>query len=112
MKWLSGLVIVGTFAVLTYLEKKRPLRKQIEPKWLNFSRDMAIAATTGIAINFLEKPVTDKLTKFVEKKNFGFLKIVKLPKILETVLAVVLLDYTSLSLARFDSQTAVSLAIS
>lgn len=94
MKWLSGIVIFGTFAVLTYLEKKRPLRKQIEPKRLNFSRDLAIAATAGIAVNFLEKPVTDKLTKFVEERNFGLLKIVKLPKILETALAVVLLDYT------------------
>jgi sterol desaturase/sphingolipid hydroxylase (fatty acid hydroxylase superfamily) len=94
MKWLSGIVIFGTFAVLTYLEKKRPLRKQIEPKRLNLSRDLAIAATAGIAVNFLEKPVTDKLTRFVEKRNFGLLKIVKLPKILEIALAVVLLDYT------------------
>lgn len=94
MKWLSGIVIVGTFAVLTFLEKKRPLRKRIEPKWLNASRDLAIAATAGIAVNFLEKPVTDKLTKLVEEKNFGLLKIVKLPEFLEIILAIVLLDYT------------------
>ena len=77
-----------------FLEKKKPLRKQIEPKLLNASRDLAIASTAAAASYFLEKPVTDKLTKSVERKNFGLLKITKLPKFLETVLAVVLLDYT------------------
>ncbi|CAN5790164.1 sterol desaturase family protein [soil metagenome] len=94
MKWLSGIVIFGTFAVLTYFEKKRPLRKQIEPKWLNVSRNLLIASTAGIAVNFLEKPIAEKLTATVEQKRIGLLKIVRLPKILETVLAVILLDYT------------------
>jgi sterol desaturase/sphingolipid hydroxylase (fatty acid hydroxylase superfamily) len=34
------------------------------------------------------------LTKFVENSQFGLLKIFRLPKVLETILAVVLLDYT------------------
>jgi sterol desaturase/sphingolipid hydroxylase (fatty acid hydroxylase superfamily) len=42
----------------------------------------------------IENPVAERLTKFVENKQFGLLKIFRLPKILETVLAVVLLDYT------------------
>ncbi len=42
----------------------------------------------------VEKPVTDKLTKFVESKNIGILKIFRLPKFVETALAVLLLDYT------------------
>ncbi|MGI9056134.1 MAG: sterol desaturase family protein [Pyrinomonadaceae bacterium] len=94
MKWLNGIIIFGTFIALTVLEKKRPLRKQIEPKWLNASRDLAIASTAAAASGFLEKPVADRLTKFVERKNFGLLKILRLPKFLETVMAIVLLDYT------------------
>ncbi|MEO6588915.1 MAG: sterol desaturase family protein [Pyrinomonadaceae bacterium] len=94
MKWFNGLVIFGTFAILTFFEKKKPLRKQIEPKLLNFTRDLTIAATAALVANFLEKPVTDKLTKFVEQKHFGLLRILKLPKIIETALAVILLDYT------------------
>lgn len=94
MKWISGIVIFGTFAVLTFFETKKPLRKQIEPKLLNAARDLAIASTAALAGNFLEKPVTNKLTKFVERKNFGLLKIFKLPKSLETTLAIILLDYT------------------
>jgi sterol desaturase/sphingolipid hydroxylase (fatty acid hydroxylase superfamily) len=45
-------------------------------------------------MNFIEKPVTDKLTRFVEEKNFGLVKLLRLPKFLETILAVVFLDYT------------------
>lgn len=94
MKWLSGILAVGTFAVLYVFERKRPLRKQIEQKEINTIRNLVIASAAGLVINFLEKPVTDKLTEFVEKKNFGLLKILQLPKFLETTLAVVLLDYT------------------
>ena len=84
MKWLSGILAVGTFAVLYVLEKKRPLRKQIEHKEIGTLRNFAISSTAGLAVNLLEKPVTDKLTKIVEKDNFGLVKIFKLPKFLES----------------------------
>jgi sterol desaturase/sphingolipid hydroxylase (fatty acid hydroxylase superfamily) len=94
MKWLSGILTIGTFVVLYIFEKKRPLREQIEQKEISTLRNLAIASTAGLAINFLEKPVTDRLTKFIEKNNVGILKIFKLPKFFETALAVILLDYT------------------
>lgn len=94
MKWLSGILTVGTFAALFFLEKKRPLRRQVEPKLTATVRDMAIAGTAALAVNFLEKPVTDRMTSFVEEKRFGLLKTFRLPKAVETALAVVLLDYT------------------
>ncbi len=94
MKWFGGIFAVGAFAAFYVLEKKRPLREQIEQKELGTLRNLAIASTAGAAINFLEKPVAEKLTKFVEEKNFGILKIFKLPKFLEIALAVILLDYT------------------
>jgi sterol desaturase/sphingolipid hydroxylase (fatty acid hydroxylase superfamily) len=85
---------IGTFAVLYYFENRRPLRKQVEPKLINTSRNLAVASLAGAAVNFLEKPVAERLTKMVERKNLGLLKIFRLPKFLETVLAVILLDYT------------------
>ena len=94
MKAISGILTAGFFAVLYILEKRRPLRKQIQEKEPSTARNLAIAAAAGAAVNFFEKPVADKLTRFVEKKNFGLLKVLKLPKFLETALAVVLLDYT------------------
>lgn len=94
MKWLSGIFTIGTFAALFIIEKKRPLRKQIQPTIPDTARDLAIASSAALAVNSLEKPVTDRLTKFVEEKRFGLLKVFRLPKFLETTLAVILLDYT------------------
>ena len=94
MKWLQGVLTIGTFAVLYLFEKRQPLRPQIEQKEIQTIRDLAIAAAAGLAINFVEKPVTERLTNFVEEKNFGLVKILRLPKFLETALAVILLDYT------------------
>jgi len=70
------------------------LRKQIEQKEIQTARNLAIASAAGAAINLFEKPVADKLTKLVEREKFGLVKIIRLPRFLETVLAVVLLDYT------------------
>ena len=94
MKWLQGVLTIGTFAVLYLFEKRQPLRKQIEQKEIQTTRDLAIAAAAGAAVTLFEKPVTDRLTKFVEEKQFGLMKIFRLPKFVETALAVVLLDYT------------------
>jgi sterol desaturase/sphingolipid hydroxylase (fatty acid hydroxylase superfamily) len=55
---------------------------------------MAVAGAASGALYLVEKPVTDRLTKLVERRNFGLLKIIKLPRQLELVSAVVLLDYT------------------
>ena len=94
MKWLSGVLSVGTFVVLYLFEQRRPLRPQLERKEIQTVRNLAIAAAAGLALNLFEKPVAEKLTRFVEEKNFGFLKIFNLPKFLEIPLAVILLDYT------------------
>ena len=95
MKWLSsGIASASLLAVLYVYERKRPLRKQIEPKEISTARNLAIASAAGLAMQFAEKPVAEKLTNLVEKNNIGLLKIFRLPKRLETVIAVLLLDYT------------------
>jgi sterol desaturase/sphingolipid hydroxylase (fatty acid hydroxylase superfamily) len=94
MKRFGGILTIATFMVLYVFERRRPLRRQTEEKEHSTIRNLAIASTAGLAVNFLEKPVTGNLTRFVERKNFGLVKILRLPKFLETILAVVLLDYT------------------
>jgi len=94
MNWVSGILTVGTFAVLYVCERRRPLRKQVENPGTEIVRNLAIASASGLALNFLEKPVAEKLTRFVERQPFGLLKIFTLPPFLETLFAVLLLDYT------------------
>jgi sterol desaturase/sphingolipid hydroxylase (fatty acid hydroxylase superfamily) len=94
MKWLSAALSAGTFAVLYFYERRQPLRRQIERKEISTARNLVIASAAGAASFLIENPVAEKLTKFVENKRFGLLKVFRLPKIQETILAVVLLDYT------------------
>jgi sterol desaturase/sphingolipid hydroxylase (fatty acid hydroxylase superfamily) len=93
-KWVSGILTAGTFLALYYFERRRPLRKRIESDLVHTPRNLAIASVAGATVSLLENPVANRLAKFVEEKNFGLLKIFRLPKFLETVLAIILLDYT------------------
>lgn len=94
MKWISAALSAGTFAFLYFYERRRPLRRQIEQKEIQTARNLAIASAAGAASFLIENPVAERLTRFVENKQFGLLKIFRLPKVLESILAVILLDYT------------------
>ncbi|MBA2620752.1 MAG: sterol desaturase family protein [Acidobacteria bacterium] len=93
-KWLSVPVSLGTFAALLWFENRRPLRRSVESKTVRGGRNLAVAGLAGAALQLFENPVVVPLTKYVERKNFGLLKLIPLPKWLETIFAVVLLDYT------------------
>ena len=93
-KILKFTAVSVAFGAVILLEKRRPLRNSVESKFVRDTRNLAVSGIAAIALMIVEKPVTDRLTKFVERKNVGLLKIFKLPRSLEIFLAVVLLDYS------------------
>jgi sterol desaturase/sphingolipid hydroxylase (fatty acid hydroxylase superfamily) len=92
--WLSGLLIGGAFCGLLWLERRRPLRRSVEPKARRNARNLAVATLSAAAIRLAEKPITQPLTALVERRRWGLLKRFSLPVWLEVPLAVALLDYT------------------
>lgn len=94
LKFISFPVALGTFGVLVWLENRRPLRNSVESKVIRNGRNLAVAGLAAAALQLAEKPVAVPLAKLVERRNLGLLKIVRLPKLLETIFAVALLDYT------------------
>jgi sterol desaturase/sphingolipid hydroxylase (fatty acid hydroxylase superfamily) len=90
----GGAIALGTFGVLLYLENRRPLRRRVESKLTRNSRNLTIAGLAAIALQLAEQPIAAPLTKLVERKNIGLLKLVRLPGSLEAILAVLLMDYT------------------
>src|SRR5262249_25080696 len=92
--WLSDLLVGGTFCALLWLERRRPLRRSVEPKLRRNARNLAVAALSAAAVQLAEKPVTQPLTALVERRRWGLLKRLSLPSWLEVPLAVALLDYT------------------
>lgn len=93
-KTLGGALAVGTYAVLVLLENRRRLRPEVESKFRRSARNFAVAGAAAIALQLAEKPIADRLTALVERKNIGLLRAFRLPRSLEIVLAIALLDYT------------------
>lgn len=92
--WISAPLIVGAFGVLAWLERKRPLRRAVEPKIRREARNLAVAAVSASVLRVAEKPLMDHLTSLVERRRWGLLKMFNLPAWLEVALATLLLDYT------------------
>jgi sterol desaturase/sphingolipid hydroxylase (fatty acid hydroxylase superfamily) len=92
--WLSGALVLGAFGALLWFERKRPLRREVEPKLTRAARNLAVAASGAVALQLTEKPLVERLTALVERRRWGLLKRARLPLWLETAAAVVLLDYT------------------
>jgi sterol desaturase/sphingolipid hydroxylase (fatty acid hydroxylase superfamily) len=92
--WVSAPLVVGAFGLLVWLERRRPLRRAVEPKLRREARNLAVAAVSAAALQLTEKPVADALTALVERRRWGLLKLFRLPAWLEVALAVLLLDYT------------------
>ena len=92
--WLSATLILGAFSLLTWLERRRPLRREVEPKLTRTARNLAVAGIGAVALQLTERPVALELAALVEQHNVGLLKLLRLPVWLETALAVALLDYT------------------
>lgn len=92
--WVSVPLVVGAFGLLAWLERRRPLRRAVEPKLRRESRNLAVAAVSAVALRVTEKPVTDALTALVERRRWGLLKLWRPPAWLEVAAACILLDYT------------------
>jgi sterol desaturase/sphingolipid hydroxylase (fatty acid hydroxylase superfamily) len=92
--WLSAPLVLGAAGLLVWLERRRPLRRAVEPVRVREARNLAVAAVGAVALRVTEKPLTEALTSLVERRRLGLLKVLRLPLWAEVALAVVLLDYT------------------
>jgi sterol desaturase/sphingolipid hydroxylase (fatty acid hydroxylase superfamily) len=92
--WLSGSLVVGAFGLLWFLERRRPLRRNVEPRLRRNARNLAVAGLAAASMQLVERPLIEPLTTFVKRRRSGLLMLVRLPTWLEVTLAVVLLDYT------------------
>jgi sterol desaturase/sphingolipid hydroxylase (fatty acid hydroxylase superfamily) len=92
--WVSGSLIVGAFGLFYWLERKRPLRRELEPKVERNARNVTVAAVSAAVLQITERPFIAPLCSLVEKRKWGLLKQAKLPAWIEVPLAVMLMDYT------------------
>lgn len=92
--WLSGSLVVGALGLLCLLERRRPLRREVEPKLRRNARNLGVAGLAAASLQLFEGNLIEPLTTLVERRSWGILKLVRLPTWLEVTLAVILMDYT------------------
>lgn len=94
-KTVNALLGLGVFGALVWLERRHPLRQtQRESKLRRNARNVSLAALSAATIHLIERPIVEPLARLVERRHWGLLQRLRLPRWLETLLAVALLDYT------------------
>ena len=94
MAWGGGIAVLAAFVGLFALERVQPLRKQVEPTLRREARNLAMAALAGLSVVLVQTRLLLPLTAMVDLRRVGLLKLVTLPAAVETLLAVMLMDYT------------------
>jgi sterol desaturase/sphingolipid hydroxylase (fatty acid hydroxylase superfamily) len=91
----GAVLLVAVFAALVLAERRRPLRRRVEPDRNRHDlRNLAVAAAGALAIRVLEKPVVEPLARAVERRRLGLVQALPIPPAARDALAVVLLDAT------------------
>jgi len=91
---VRGLIIGTWIAGLIWFENRRALRAVHRSKLRRDIRNLLIAAPAGGVMQALETPIAFKLSEFAQSKRWGLLPRSHLPSAIDTVLGVLLLDYT------------------
>lgn len=84
-------VAVGALAIV---ERMRPLRKQRESGAERIGRNIAIGLLGAGVVAASEIPIVRPIQALAERRRFGLLRWLGLPKAVRIVLGFVLLDYT------------------
>lgn len=91
---LGGLFVAAVFAGLWLAERKRPLRRPVEPVTRRQGRNAAVAALAAATVQVAEMPVVAPLARLVEARRWGLLGRLPATSFVRTALSLVLLDYT------------------
>lgn len=89
----SALLLIG-FGALLLAEVRGPLRPNGQSKIRRDGRNLCFAALSGLTIGLLQDPLVGPISRQVRARRWGLLKRFELPAWLDTVLALLLMDYT------------------
>lgn len=87
-------LILAALATLLVLERLRPLRPPVAPPARRDRRNLAIAAGSAAAIRLVERPIVEPLACLIERRRWGLVPRLALPRWLSLPLTIVLFDYT------------------
>jgi len=89
---MSIIAIGGLFVVLTWLELRRPLRREVEPKPVRVARNFTFAGIAALTVQAVEIPLVRPVAILTASRGWGVTRA--LPPWLAVAVALLLLDYT------------------
>jgi sterol desaturase/sphingolipid hydroxylase (fatty acid hydroxylase superfamily) len=81
-------------AALLFAESRSPLRRPVATRASRLPRNLLLAAGSALVVNLLENPLARRLARRVERGRQGLIPALGLRRWAETVLGMLLLDYT------------------
>ncbi|HEX2054890.1 MAG TPA: sterol desaturase family protein [Nitrospiraceae bacterium] len=87
-------LVLGAAVLLAWAERRRPLRRRIDPGPARIMRNLAVAAVSAIAVQAVERPITARVTAWTEQRGWGILGRLSDRSSIRTVLSLLLLDYS------------------
>src|SRR4051812_37997115 len=91
---ISGGLVGGAFLLLAVLERRRPLRRSVEPGMRRVARNVTVAAISAAVAAVAHAPVARALTRRVEERGWGIVPRLRLPAAGAAALALLLTDYS------------------
>lgn len=92
---LPLMVMLGAAAALLCVEVLRPLRqRQHEPKLRRMKRNSIVGAISAATVQLCEQPIVMPIARYAERRGWGLLPFLNLPRPLRTIAALIALDYT------------------
>jgi sterol desaturase/sphingolipid hydroxylase (fatty acid hydroxylase superfamily) len=92
--WLTPAAVAVTFALVIVLEAVRPLRRRVEAAFRHVGRNLAVGTISLAVLSLLQTPFLIPVTQWAQREGVGLLNLVALPRTVELVIGVLLLDYT------------------
>jgi len=93
-RWFPGALIVAAGLALGWSERRRALRRRVEPQLPHTARNLAVAACGALALQLAERPVVSRVAALVARRRWGLLARLHLPRWIEVPVAMALMDYT------------------
>jgi sterol desaturase/sphingolipid hydroxylase (fatty acid hydroxylase superfamily) len=92
--WIAAPLAIGAFVLLVWLERRRPLRKRVEPVLPHQARNLVLAGLGALTTVVIEAPLIQPLALIVEERSWGITGVFRLRGAVAALAALVLMDYT------------------
>jgi sterol desaturase/sphingolipid hydroxylase (fatty acid hydroxylase superfamily) len=79
---------------MLFAERIAPLRRTVEPKLRRVARNLSVGGVSLAIMTLLQAPLLRPVASWIVRERIGLLQAVQWPRWIETIVAIILLDYT------------------